>query len=475
MIAIGGTGMAPLACLLKELGHNIRGSDVQLYPPMSKLLSAADINPLVGYDPSHLVPRPDLAIVGNAVPRDNVEAIETERIQIDRISMPEAFARFFLKDTQPLVVAGTHGKTTTTALAAWVYSDCGQDPGFLIGGVPLNFSQSFHNGSGNRFIIEGDEYNAAYFDRGPKFLHYSPETLILTSVEHDHVDLYPDSESLLRAYRTLIATIPSKGLLVAYGDSPEVRQVTCEAPCRVLFYGLQPENDVYPAGPIETDSRGSTFWLEEGTHSTEVQLPMAGSHSVANALAVWTAARNDGLSRAAIARALRRFKGVKRRMEDLGTANGVTIVEDFAHHPTAVEKTLIAARERFPERRIVAVYEPRSLTAGRAFLFEAYLRAFSRADTVYLAPIFHAQRIAAAERLDRRQLKSDLEARGVECTNFEQDEPMVDRIGAEVTPGDVVVSMSSGSFDGFPNRLLQALAASCTTTVTANLSTESGE
>ncbi len=457
MIAIGGTGMAPLACLLKERGHNIRGSDVQLYPPMSTLLSEAGIRPLTGYDRNHLDPAPDLVIVGNAVPRDNVEAVATESLQLDRISMPEALARFFLAEKEPLVIAGTHGKTTTTALASWIYHHCGQDPGFLIGGVPLNFSKSFRCAAGKRFIIEGDEYNAAYFDRGPKFLHYSPQTLILTSVEHDHVDLYPDSESLLKVYRSLISEIPASGLLIACGDSPEVRQVTRQAPCKVLYYGLRPDNDVHPVGPIETDSRGSTFLIQDGAHVTEVLLPMAGNHNVANALAAWTAARSDGLSSPTIAAGLKQFRGVKRRMEELGTVRGITIVDDFAHHPTAVEKTLLAVRERYPNRRIVAAYEPRSLTAGRSFLFEAYLRAFSRADVVYCAPIYHAERLTREEQIDRHQLKLDLETRGVELINIEKNESLIDRVTAEVTPGDVVISMSSGNFGGFPTGLLEAL------------------
>jgi UDP-N-acetylmuramate: L-alanyl-gamma-D-glutamyl-meso-diaminopimelate ligase len=457
MIAIGGTGMAPLACLLKERGHTVRGSDMQLYPPMSTLLENANIKPMVGYDRNHLMPQPDLVIVGNAVPRDNVEALETERLQIERISMPQALARVFLNEKRPIVVAGTHGKTTTTALASWVYHHCGQDPSFLIGGVPLNFSKSFRSASGERFIIEGDEYNAAYFDRGPKFLHYAPETLILTSVEHDHVDLYPDRESLHRAYRALIAEIPPHGLLVAYGDSPEVRHVARAAQCKVVFYGLQAQNDLCPEGSIIVDSGGSTFVLREGELESEVRLPMAGDHNVANALAVWAAARHDALSTADITAALGRFKGVKRRMEELGTALGITVVDDFAHHPTAVEKTLLAARERYPNRRIVAAYEPRSLTAGRSFLFESYLKAFSQADRVYCAPIFHARRLPQDEQLDRRKLKAELEAMGIDVVNITLDEPLVDTVVTDLVSGDVVVSMSSGSFGGFPASVLEAL------------------
>ena len=249
-IAIGGTGMAPLACLLKEKGHQVHGSDRPLYPPMSTLLAEAGIEPLVGYDAAHLqapdATRPDLVIVGNAVPRQNEEVQAMEALDLPHLSMPQALARFLLADRQPLVIAGTHGKTTTTSMASWLYSQCGQDPGYLIGGIPLDMSESFRVGQGARFIIEGDEYNAAYFDRGPKFLHYLPQTVILTSVEYDHADLYPSPEALRQAYRKLVEYLPPDGLLVACGDSEEVRQVAVDAPCKTIFYGLESHNDIYP-------------------------------------------------------------------------------------------------------------------------------------------------------------------------------------------------------------------------------------
>ncbi|MEE8524290.1 MAG: Mur ligase family protein, partial [Thermoanaerobaculia bacterium] len=319
-VAIGGTGMAPLACLLQELGHHVRGADGPLYPPMSDLLAAAGIEPLVGWDPDHLESTtggrtPDVVIVGNAVPRHNPEAEATECLGLERLSMPQALARFFLASRRPLVIAGTHGKTTTTAMAAWVWSQCGADPGYLIGGAPQNFDRSFHIGGGPRFIIEGDEYNAAYFDRGPKFLHYRPQTLILTSVEHDHADLYPDPEALLDAYRKLVALLPPDGLLVACGDGAEVREVAVGAACPVIFYGLGETNDVHPAA------------LDGGF---EITLSMPGEHNLSNALAVWAAARHDGLPAPAVAAALAGFRGVRRRLENLGEARGVTVIDDFA-------------------------------------------------------------------------------------------------------------------------------------------------
>jgi UDP-N-acetylmuramate: L-alanyl-gamma-D-glutamyl-meso-diaminopimelate ligase len=450
--------MAPLACLLQEQGHRVRGTDGPLYPPMSTLLAAAGIQPTVGYDPAHLEPRPDLVIVGNAIHRDNPEALAVERLGIPRVSMPEALGRFFLDHHGPLVVAGTHGKTTTTAIAAWVYAACGRDPGYLIGGAPRDLPASFHDGAGDRFIIEGDEYNAAYFDRGPKFLHYRPETLLLTSAEYDHADLYPTPEALWAAYERLIALLPADGLLVACGDTPKVRELAGRAPCRILFYGLEPGNDLHPLDGIEALPEASRFRVRDGeTGEVEITLPLAGGHNVANALAVWAAARRDGIPAADAAAALARFHGVKRRLEELGTARGVTVVDDFAHHPTAVEKTLVALRQRYPARRVVALFEPRSLTAGRRFFFDPYRQAFAGADRVLFAPTFHNGRLAPEERLDFAALAAALSAAGVPTDLCADNGALLRQALAEAGDGSVLVTMSSGSFEGMPHKLMAAL------------------
>jgi UDP-N-acetylmuramate: L-alanyl-gamma-D-glutamyl-meso-diaminopimelate ligase len=457
LIAIGGTGMAPLACLLKEAGHTVRGSDGPLYPPMSDLLAEAGITPLVGFDAAHLEPPPELVVVGNAVPRTNPEAEAVESRGISRLSMPEALARFFFEGRRPLVVAGTHGKTTTTSLAAWVYSSCGRDPGFLVGGVPLNLGRSFHRGTGDRFIVEGDEYNAAHFDRGPKFLHYRAHTLILTSVEYDHADLYPDPRTLLDAYRKLVAGLPADGLLAACGDEPAVREVAATAPCRVVTYGLGEGNDVRPAGALERGADGIRLRIRDGEGETAVHLPLSGDHNVANALAVWAVARRDGIGPAPLSASLAAFRGARRRQEELGTARGITVVDDFAHHPTAVATTLAGLRSRYPGRRLMVAFEPRTRTAGRRFLEPAYLEAFSRADRVLLAPIFHAARLAPEERLDLAALAERLEARGTPARVVPDAEAMLAALLDATQPGDVVVTMSSGEFGRLPYRLLEEL------------------
>ncbi len=458
LIAIGGTGMAPIACLLKQSGHRVRGADGPLYPPMSTLLEQAGIEPLVGYEAGHLDPVPQLVVVGNAIPRTNPEALRTEELGLERISMPEALSRFFLDDRRPLVIAGTHGKTTTTSIAAWVYTDTGQDPGFLIGGVPHDLGRSFARGSGERFIIEGDEYNAAYFDRGPKFLHYQPQTLILTSVEFDHADLYPTAESLLEAYRALVRLLPVSGLLIAWGDSPEVREVAADASCRVIFYGLSADNDLYPLQPISEGPDGVRFTLADAeVGEIEISLGLAGKHNVLNAMAVWAAARADGIDAADAMAALDAFGGVRRRMDELGTVGGVTVVDDFAHHPTAVGATIEALRGRYQGRRLVVLFEPRSLTAGRAFLHEQYLEALAKADVALLAPVFHRGRLTPEECLDTARLTAQLRDLGIVAEAFDATDALFDSTVGCLQSGDVVVTMSSGDFSSMPQRLLAAL------------------
>jgi UDP-N-acetylmuramate: L-alanyl-gamma-D-glutamyl-meso-diaminopimelate ligase len=480
IIAIGGTGMAPLACLLQEQGHRVRGVDGPLYPPMSTLLERAGIRPAVGYDAAHLEPAPDLVVVGNAVRRDNPEAVAAERLGLPLLSMPQALARFFLAGKRPLVVTGTHGKTTTTAMAAWVYSQCGADPGYLIGGAPRDLPGSFARGgsaterprtsgrgAAERFIVEGDEYNAAYFDRGAKFLHYRPETLILTSVEYDHADLYASPEALREAYRQVIAQLPADGLLVACGDTREVRELARQAPCRTILYGLEEGNELRPASfralPDVSSFRVADAHLGDAGDAGDagevtIELPMAGGHNVANALAVWAAARRDGLEADRVAAALAAFHGVARRLEELGSRGGVTVVDDFAHHPTAVGKTLQALRQRYPGRRLVAIFEPRSLTAGRAMFFDAYRQAFAGADRVLFAPTFYSGRLSAEERLDFAALASQLAAGGVTAVRFASVDELLAEAVAGSRPGDVLVTMSSGSFEGLPRRLLAGLA-----------------
>lgn len=452
--------MAPLACLLQELGHTVVGSDQPLYPPMSDLLARAGIEPGVGFDPSRLEgsAAPDLVIVGNAVPRSNPEAEAAERLDLPRLSMPEAVGRFLLPNRRSLVAVGTHGKTTTSTMAAWALRSCGRDPGYLVGGAPIGMDSSFRLGGGADFVLEGDEYNASYFDREAKFLHYRPHTITLTSVEYDHVDLYPSAEAFRAAFDKLVALLPEDGILVSCADSPQVRDVAAAAPCRLIAYSGRATGDLFvppnaervvrPLAAPRAGARGMDFEVQGETGAVSFSLGVWGAHNVANALAVWSAVVGNGVDEREAAAALSSFRGVRRRLEVVGEENGVVFVDDFAHHPTEVGASLQALRERFEDRRLVALYEPRSLSAGRADFEAAYLEAFEPADSVWLAPVFHAGRLGPEERLDLDRLASELRRRGVRASVGASVDALFDRAAGELREGDVVVTMSSGAFGG---------------------------
>ncbi len=457
LIAIGGTGMAPLACLLKEAGHEIRGSDGPLYPPTSDLSREMGIEPWVGYQPSHLDWKPDLVVVGNAVPRSNVESEEAERQKLTLLSMPQALHRFFLSDRRPLVVSGTHGKTTTSSMAAWVWTYCKRDPSYLLGGVPRDLPSSFALARGDRFIIEGDEYNAAWFDRGPKFLHYAAECLILTSAEYDHVDLYPSHEVFLAAFEALVQQVEGRGgTLVACIDDPWVRALAESFSGNLLTYALEREADYRPR---------NILWLPEGTRCElpdpqgqwhPFYLPAPGPHSLSNATAVWVAALVDGLEPGNVAEAFARFKGVKRRLEEVGESGGVLVVDDFAHHPSAVKVTLRGVAQKWPNRRRVVVFEPRSLSAGQGMFKDAFQDAMLEADVVVLAPVFHRERLGE-KALDRHQLAQDLSDHGKEAWAPDDFNHVLKTLQQILEPNDVVVTMSSGSFGGLPRKILDLM------------------
>ena len=474
LIAIGGTGMAPLACLLQELGHEVVGSDQPLYPPMSDLLAQAGIEPGVGFEPSRLEgpDAPDLVIVGNAVPRTNPEAEAAEARDLPRMSMPEAVGRFLLEGRRSLVAVGTHGKTTTSTMAAWVLRACGRDPGYLVGGAPIGLEGSFGLGNGTDFVLEGDEYNASYFDREAKFLHYRPRTVTLTSVEYDHVDLYPSAEAFRAAFHKLVGLLPADGLLVACADTPEVRDVAAEASCPVIAYSGSASGDLHvppnaqrivrPKSEPRAGTEGMEFEVEgaqgEGDE-VEFRLQVWGNHNVANALAVWSAVVGNGVDEHEAAAALSSFRGVRRRLEVVGDERGVLFVDDFAHHPTEVDASLGALRGQFPDRRVVALYEPRSLSAGRSDFETAYLGAFEPADRVWLAPVFHAGRLGSDERLDLDRLIAGLGSRGIEASTAASVEALFDEAVHDLRAGDVVVTMSSGAFGGAARALRDRFAA----------------
>lgn len=464
LIAIGGTAMTPLAGLLVERGERVLGSDLPLYPPMSDRLAALGIDVLPGFDARNLPDGVDRVVVGNLAGRENPELVEALRRGLPVASMPATLRTEFLAGRHPVVVAGTHGKTTTTALTAWLLAAAGEAPGYLVGGEPRNFSSPSAVGAGPAFVLEGDEYSTSWEDKGPKFLHYAPETFILTSVEFDHADLYADLDAVKAAFRAGVAIVPSGGRIVACGDDPNVREVVGAARARVVLYGLgnAPDLDLR-AGEIEEGPDGTRFVVHpKGRAPFPVLSPLAGRHNVANALAALAAGEGLGVPLGRLAAGLPSFLGVKRRLEERGTAAGVTVVDDFAHHPTAVAATLAGAKRRWSGRRVWGVFEPRSLTAGRADFLEPYLAALLEADAVAIAAPFHAARLSrpgAPGALDVDSLVARLSASGREALSAPDPAALGEALLPRLASGDVVVVMSSGAFGGLCGRLVQGLTA----------------
>ncbi len=451
-VAVGGTAMAPLAVLLSGRGHGISGSDTTLYPPMSTLLAASGIEVLSGFRAENVPSDCDRVVIGNAVPRGNAEVVRVLETGLPYLSLPQAVRRYLLEGRHSVVVTGTHGKTTTSALLAWLLAEAGLDPGFLIGGELKNFGRGFRDGAGPHFLLEGDEYNSAFFDRGPKFLHYQPRTLLVNNIEFDHSDLYPNLESIREVFRDLVALVPAGGTILANLGDANVADVVASASAHVV--GIGGGRGGVAAVDVSAGPTGTSFtWTQAGFTPRRMELPLHGGHNVRNALIALSAARSLGVSDESLAASLPKFAGVKRRLEVLGERRGVLYVDDFAHHPTAVHETLAAARERWPDRKIWGVFEPRSITAGRGFFQSDYERAFEPADSVVLAPVFHAARFKTEDLIDRERIVAVLQGLGRAAYSperVEEIEPLLDR---EAREGDVVILMSSGDFAGLRGRV----------------------
>ena len=451
--------MVPLAALLLEEGHRITGSDGPLYPPMSTLLERLGIPVSQGFAPEHVPSDCDTVIVGNAALRDNVEAAEASRRGLSVLSLPQAVRRHLLPGRTSVVITGTHGKTTTSALTAWLLLDAGREPGFLVGGEMKNLGRGYRRGEGPHFVLEGDEYNAAFFDRGPKFLHYEPRHLFVGNIEYDHADLYPDLPSVIEAFRAVVRLVPPEGVVVVNADDPRVAALAGDARAAVVRVSLEDPAADFSARDLVFRTDGTDFTLLEGGLATaRLSSPLSGFHNVRNALGAIGLVRGLGLSPGEIARALPRFSGVRRRMDVRGEKNGVLVVDDFAHHPTAVRGTIQAARARFPGRRLWALFEPRSNTAGRKIFEDDYAEAFAGADALVVAPVFHSGRIAPENRIDRAALVrsfGDAAGKPAFAPDAIADIPAILR--REAKPGDVLLLMSSGAFGGLPETLLEEL------------------
>ena len=458
LIGICGTGMGSLAGLFRTAGWEVRGSDTGVYPPMSEMLAGLTIPIMQGFSPTHLDWRPDLVVVGNIARPDNPEAVEARRRRLPETSMSEALGKHFLEGRHVVVVAGTHGKTTTVSLLAWVLERAGRDPGYFLGGVPnIPDGRGFRLGGGDLFIVEGDEYETAFFDKQPKFLHYRPRTALLTGIELDHVEVFPDLAALFRAFQSFVRLVPARGRLIACTDDPRVAGVTraCVAP--VTGYGLQEGSDVQ-GEELDSGPGGLEFAVRlNGQPPRRFRSPLTGKHNLMNLTATVECLAGLGLTDAEIADGLATFPGVRRRQEIRGVVNGVTVVDDFAHHPTAVRETIRGMRSRFPGHRLVAVFEPRTNSSRRRLFQEAYGEAFDDADEAVIAPVHQPERAPEGDRLDPIQLARDITQRGTPATHLRSVAEIVEHLAAGARSGDVLLLLSNGAFGGLVNRLLETL------------------
>jgi UDP-N-acetylmuramate: L-alanyl-gamma-D-glutamyl-meso-diaminopimelate ligase len=459
-IGVCGTAMATLAAMLKARGHDVQGSDHGVYPPMSDFLAREGVRVLDGYAPDHITQNLDLVVVGNAISRGNPELEEVLDRKLRYVSLPEAIRDHFLWQSRSIVIAGTHGKTTTTSLAAWLLTAGGLDPSVLIGGIAANFDGSYRLGSGRDFVIEGDEYDSAFFDKTAKFLKYLPDIAVIANLEYDHADIYPDMEALRIAFRRLVNLIPRHGLLLLGADSEEAVRLKAFARSACETFGLADGAD-WRAAEVRSDDDRTVFEVMHGGEPLgHFTLPLYGVHNVRNALAALAVGHAAGLSPESMRAGLAEFRGVRRRLELRGTVRGVSVYDDFAHHPTAILETIRAVKSTHPDRRVWAVFEPRSATSCRRIFQEDFARAFvdSGADEVVLAPVFRSA-LPDAERLSVDQLVHDIERAGRRARAIPGVPEIVRTIAREARDGDLVVIMSNGGFDGIHDSLLRELAA----------------
>jgi len=466
-IAIAGTAMGSLAGLLKSRGHTVTGSDEGVYPPMSTFLERLGIPVTIGFKPENvLAQRPDLVVIGNAVHTTNPEAKAAIDAGLRYASLPDALYEHAIRGKHSVVICGTHGKTTTTSMVATLLLEAGRDPSLLVGGIAANFDGTFRDGAGPEFVVEGDEYDTAFFDKTPKFLHYGPETAVITSIEFDHADIYRDLAHVQGEFAKLVAKLGASGTLIAAAGPATIDAVCAGARCKTVRYGIECEAD-FAARNLEADASGTRFDVSvRGAKAARALLPAWGKHNVANALAALAVCEARGVPVARAAELLPRWQGVKRRQEVRGEVAGVTVIDDFGHHPTAVRETLGALASRYPGRRIVAVMEPRSNTSRRAIFQEEYARAFDGAGLAVIARVADAKIYSAfggdPERLNADKLAADLTARGIPTVARASVDEIVDHLARECRAGDVVITLSTHGFGDIWTKLLARLQSRTT-------------
>ncbi len=459
MIGICGTGMGSLAGLFKEAGYLVSGSDNAAYPPMSVRLAEMGVRVHEGFDACHLDPAPGLVVVGNACIPTHPEAAEARTLQLPQVSFPEALGRYFIRDRSSLVVAGTHGKTTATSLLVHVFQTAGVDPGYLVGGVINKDGRSYAVGQDDYFIVEGDEYDSAYFDKRPKFLHYGPSSAIVTSVEFDHADIYESQEDYLEAFAEFVLLVPEDGLLALNADDQRAAGLAAVAQSRIRTYGMEAHGVNITADEIVTTTTGQKFSLVvDGEAVGDIELSMSGRHTLLNSLGVCAIALDEGLPLPAIAEGLRSFGGIQRRQQIRGEADGVVVVDDFAHHPTAVKATIQAIRERWGDRRIIAIFEPRSNSSRRKIFEEGYSLAFGDADAVYLSSPPFRHNDDPSDFMDIEAVLDRIRAQGKQANSASGADELLQPVLDFLRPGDIALVMSNGGFGNIHERLLVHLA-----------------
>jgi UDP-N-acetylmuramate: L-alanyl-gamma-D-glutamyl-meso-diaminopimelate ligase len=457
IMGIAGTAMGSLAGMLKDAGYDITGSDKAVYPPMSHYLERLQIPVMEGFNASNLDHQPDLVIVGNVIRAVYEEAQALLGSDLPYCSFPEAFGALFLRRAHSVVVSGTHGKTTTTSVAAWLLEAAGRDPGFLIGGIAKNFDRTARAGGGEVFVIEGDEYDTAFFDKGPKFLHYQPRTCILTSVEFDHADIYTDLDHVKQSFLKLMSILPADGVVIARWDDPGARSVAETATCPVWTYGPGQEWD---GEIVSVDTQAGTMdfqLLRHGETLGTYTTSLIGTHNLYNQVAAAAAAIHYGVTPLELAHGFSTFAGIKRRQEIIGEPGSVTVLDDFAHHPTAVRLTLAALRERFGTRRLWAIWEPRSATSRRNTFQKEYAEAFDAADIAVIAAPYDTSRIDEDQRFSSTQLVEDLTGRGIDAFVLDDAAQIAQTVGLRAHPHDVIAILSNGAFGGVHAKLIEVL------------------
>ncbi len=457
LMGICGTGMASLAGILKEKGYHVTGSDQNLYPPISLFLEDLSIKPFRGYRPENLYPRPDLVVVGNVITRHNPEAEALADLEIPFLSFPQALNHFAFKGKKNIVIAGTHGKTTTSSIVAWLLETSGFEPGFMIGGIPKDFKTNFKTGKGPYFVVEGDEYDTAFFDKGPKFLHYKPWITILTSVEFDHADIYMDLEHVKSSFKSLVSSMQENGTIIANISDPVVASLIKDARCNIITYGTN-DNAMWKPGHISFHDKWTVLpVIKNGKEAAKIETSLYGHHNCSNLISAVALARFLDIPWPRVQRAIKTFTGIKRRQDMIGEKNDILVLDDFAHHPTAVKETVAAVKERFPDRRLIAVFEPRSNSSRRNIFQDRYTMSFDMAETVILPDPFMSEKIPPEERFSSAKLASDLRKKGIQALHFPDTDKLLKALAEESAPGDVVLFMSNGPFDNLPERFLKAI------------------